>query len=133
MEMQAEAEHRKREEILQSEGGNTFITSKPRRTCSTEAEAHTRSTKTVKTKEANNFSKSEVEMVDVMDTLQHAISIGRDGQDLYNLAEGNQHTEHGQRNGSSHHKEDFNVKSLQQKVSMNEAYHRADHRPVHFK
>ena len=33
------------------------------------------STKTVKTKEAKNFSKSEDEMVDVMDTLQRAISI----------------------------------------------------------
>ena len=31
--------------------------------------------KTVKTKEAKNFSKSEAELVDVMDTLQHAISI----------------------------------------------------------
>ena len=31
--------------------------------------------KTVKTKEAKNLSKSETEMVDVMDTLQHAISI----------------------------------------------------------
>ena len=33
------------------------------------------STKTVKTKEAKDFSKSETEMLDVMDTLQHAISI----------------------------------------------------------
>ena len=31
--------------------------------------------KTVKTKEAKNFGKSEAELVDVMDTLQHAISI----------------------------------------------------------
>ena len=31
--------------------------------------------KTVKTKEAKNFSKSEAELADVMDTLQHAISI----------------------------------------------------------
>ena len=31
--------------------------------------------KTVKTKEAKNFTKSEAELVDVMDTLQHAISI----------------------------------------------------------
>ena len=30
--------------------------------------------KTVKNKEAKNFSKSEAELVDVMDTLQHAIS-----------------------------------------------------------
>ena len=29
----------------------------------------------MKTKEAKNFSKSEAELVDVMDTLQHAISI----------------------------------------------------------
>ena len=34
-----------------------------------------RSTKTVKTREATDFSKSEAEMVDVMDTLQHVISI----------------------------------------------------------
>ena len=33
------------------------------------------STKTVKTKEAKDFSKSEAEMLDVVDTLQHAISI----------------------------------------------------------
>ena len=31
--------------------------------------------KTVKTNEAKNFSKFEAELVDVMDTLQHAISI----------------------------------------------------------
>ena len=31
--------------------------------------------KTVKTKEAKNFSKSEAELVDVMDTLQRTISI----------------------------------------------------------
>ena len=33
------------------------------------------STKTVKTEEAKNFSKSEAEMLDVMVTLQHVISI----------------------------------------------------------
>ena len=38
-------------------------------------QAHTRSTKTVKTKEAKDCSKSEAEMVDVMDTLQHVISV----------------------------------------------------------
>ena len=31
--------------------------------------------KTVRTKEAKDFSKSEAEMVDVMDTIQHVISI----------------------------------------------------------
>ena len=33
------------------------------------------STKTVKTKEAKDYSKSEAEIVDVMDTLQRMISI----------------------------------------------------------
>ena len=33
---------------------------------------------TVKTRAAKDFSKSETEMVDVMDTLQHAISIAKD-------------------------------------------------------
>ena len=33
------------------------------------------STKTVRTKEAKDYSKSETEMVDVMDTLQQSISI----------------------------------------------------------
>ena len=50
---------------------------------STEAEAHKRSTnmspavstKTAKTKEAKDFSKSEAELVDVMDTFQYVISI----------------------------------------------------------
>ena len=36
---------------------------------------HQFKTKTVKTKEAKDYSKSEAEMVDVMDTLQHVISI----------------------------------------------------------
>ena len=53
-------------------------------------------------------------MVDVMNTLQRTIS----SQERRVLAEGNRHTEHEQRNGSSHHKEDLNVKSLQQTVSM---------------
>ena len=65
----------------------TFISSRSRRTCSIEAEAHKRSTsmsptaselrtkpKTAKIKETKDFSNSETEMVDVMDTFQHAIS-----------------------------------------------------------
>ena len=35
----------------------------------------TESTKTLKTKEAKDYSKSETEMADVMDALQHATSI----------------------------------------------------------
>ena len=54
------------------------VQNKSRRTGSTEAEAHKRSTsmspvvstKTAKTKEAKDVSKSEAELVDVMDTLQ---------------------------------------------------------------
>ena len=60
--------------------------------------------KTVKTQEAKNFSKSEAELVDVMDTLQHAISIIEKeiAKSLRILAEGNRHTEHEQRHGSAH-------------------------------
>ena len=88
MEMQAEAERRKREGDQQSKISlgqrrptrlgqccTTFISSRSRLTGSTEAEAHTRPTKTAKTKEAKDFDKSEAEMVDVMDTLQRVISI----------------------------------------------------------
>ena len=41
-----------------------------------------------------------------------------DGQEPKIHAKGNRHTEHEHRNGSSHHKEDFNVKSLQRTVLM---------------
>ena len=73
------------------------------------------STKTVRTKEAKDFIKSEVEMVDVMDTLQHAISIMKKeiAKSPTILAEGYRHTEYEQRNGSSHHEEDRKVKSFQ--------------------
>ena len=55
-----------------------------------------------------------------MDTLQRKISFikGGDSQEPYILAEGNRHTEHEQRNDSSHHNEDLNVKGFQQTVSM---------------
>ena len=78
------------------------------------------STKTVKTKEAKDVSKSETEMVDVMDTLRHAISIieMETAEDLTILAEGNRHTEHELRDGSSHHDADLDVNSLHQTVSM---------------
>ena len=128
MEMQAEAEHIKRAESLQSEGDQqseikstqrratrlrqcwtTCISSRSRRTGSTEAEALKRSTsmspavsaKTVKTEEAKDVSKSETEMVDVTDTLRHAISIieMEIAENLTVLAEGNRHTEHELRDG----------------------------------
>ena len=74
----------------------------------------------MRTEEAKDFRKSEAELVDVMDTLQRAISIIQkgDGQEPCILAEGNRHTEHEQRHGSSHHKEDVNVKSFQRTVLM---------------
>ena len=58
--------------------------------------------KTAKTKEAKDYSKSEAEMVDVMDTLQHAISIIEKemAKNLTILADGNQQTEHVQRHGN---------------------------------
>ena len=59
-------------------------------------------------------------MVDVMDTLQHAISIiaKEMAKNPAFLQKGNRHTEHEQHPGSSHHKEDLNVKSLQRTVLM---------------
>ena len=74
----------------------------------------------MKTKEAKNFSKSEAEMVDVMDTFQHAISIIEKeiAKNLCIFAEGNRHTEHEQRHGGAHHEEDLNVNCLQQTVSL---------------
>ena len=77
-------------------------------------------TKTERTKEAKDFSKSEAELVDVMDTLQRTISIIKKeiAKNPYILAEGSRHTEHEQSNGSSHHEEDLKVKSLQRTVLM---------------
>ena len=73
----------------------------------------------MKTKEAKYFRDSEVEMVEVMDTLQHTIqSLRKRWPRTLHFAEGNQHTEHGQRRGNAHHKEDLIVNSLQQTVSM---------------
>ena len=89
--MQAEAERRRSERDQQSQ--ITLVRGKqpdrdsveqhpsvqdPGAQASAEAEAHKRSTsmsptvstRTVKTKEAKDFSKSEAELVDVMDTLQ---------------------------------------------------------------
>ena len=59
-------------------------------------------------------------MVDVTDTLRHAISIieMEIAENLTILAKGNRHTEHELRDGSSHHDVDLNVNSLQQTVSM---------------
>ena len=58
-----------------------------------------------------DFSKSDV--VDVMDTFQHAISIiEKESQEPYILAEGNGHRKHEQHHGSSHQKQDLKVKSL---------------------
>ena len=70
------------------------------------AHAQPKRKRTVKTKEAKNFSKSEAEMVDVMDTLQRVISIIEKeiAKNLCILAEGNRHTEHEQRHGSVDHK-----------------------------
>ena len=63
------------------------------------------------------FSKSDV--VDVMDTFQHAISIiEKESQEPYILAEGNGHRKHEQHHGSSHQKQDLKVKSLQRTVLM---------------
>ena len=62
--------------------------------------------KTAKTKEAKDFNKSEAELVDVMDTFQHRISIIEKemAKNPYIHAKGNRHTEHEQRHGSAHHK-----------------------------
>ena len=78
------------------------------------------STKTVKTKEAKDFNKSETEMVDVMDTLQHAISIieMEIAKNLTVPAERNRYTEHELRNGRSRHDVDLDVNSLHHTVSM---------------
>ena len=86
--------------------------------------------KTAKTKEAKDFSKSEAELVDAMDSFQRTYFNHREGdsQEPFLLVEGNRHTDHEQRHGSGHHGEDLNVNSLQRTVSMMEAYHRADHR-----
>ena len=67
--MQAEAEHIKREESLQSE--------KQKRTRDQPAylRQEINKRKTVKTIEAKNFSKSDAELVDFMVKLQHTISI----------------------------------------------------------
>ena len=55
-----------------------------------------------------------------MDTFRRAISIIEKGnsQEPYILAEGNRHTEHEQRHGSSHHKEDLSAKSFQRTMLM---------------
>ena len=75
--------------------------------------------KTLKTKEAKNFSKSEAELVDVTDTFQHAISIiEKEMAKNFTFLKKDRHTEHELRNGSAHHKQDLNVNSLQQTVSM---------------
>ena len=83
----------------------------------------------------NNFSESEAELVDVMDTLQRTISIIEKeiAKNPYILAEGNRHTEHEQRDGSSHHKEDVQCQESSANSVNDEACHRADHRPVPFK
>ena len=56
--------------------------------------------------DAKDFSKSEVEFVDVKDTLQTLFQtlrdVERDGQESYILAEGNRHTEHEQRHRGAH-------------------------------
>ena len=75
--------------------------------------------KTAKTTEAKDFSKSEAELVDVTDTLQHVISIiekkmAKNGI----LAERNRFTEHEQSHGSAHHDKNLNANSFQQTVSM---------------
>ena len=102
--MQAEAEHIERAESLQREGDQqseiNVARGKQPDCCSVEQQSsvqdpgaqaqskqkHTRDqpvylrqeinkSKTVKTKEAKDLSKSKTEMVDVMDTLKHVISI----------------------------------------------------------
>ena len=79
--MQAEAEHIKRAESLQSEEDQqSKINSRQRKALNNihqfmipthmlnrRRSAHKRSTETAKTKEATDFSKSEAEMVDVVD------------------------------------------------------------------
>ena len=71
-------------------------------------------------KGAKEFSKSEAELVDVIDTSQHAIStIEKEvAKNLAFFAEGNRHREHEQHQESSHQKEDLKVKSLQRTVTM---------------
>ena len=59
--------------------------------------------KTSKTEETKDFSKSESEMVDVMDTVQHTISTVEKeiANNPYILAAGNRHREHDQCQDSS--------------------------------
>ena len=59
-------------------------------------------------------------MVDVKDTLQHAISIIEKeiAKNPTILQKEIDTRKHEQRHGSAHHKKDLNVKSLQQTVSM---------------
>ena len=73
----------------------------------------------MRTKEAKDFSKSEAEPVDVMDALQRTISrIKKEMAKNPTFLHKEIDTEHEHRNGSSHHREDFNVKSFQRTVLM---------------
>ena len=80
--------------------------------------AHENKPKTVKTKEAKDFSKSEAELVDVVDALQHVIStIEKEMATNRTFLQ----KEIGSRNTNN------------ATVVNDEAYHRADQRPVPLK
>ena len=133
-EIQAEAEHLKRAESSQKwrkpaernqfdtrsnmmrQCSTASISSRSRRTCSTEAEAHKRSTSTSPTRNGCHEH-----------TPAHLNCREADSQEPYILTKGNRYTEHEQRHGSTNREENFNVKSFQFTVLHDdEMYHRAD-------
>ena len=80
------------------------------------------SRKTLKTENMGRRSSANSKLggVDVMDALQHAISIIEKemAKKTCFLAEGHRHTQHDQHHGSTHHKESLIATSLQHTVSI---------------
>ena len=80
-----------------------------------------------------NFSKSEAESVDVIDTLQRTISIiEKEVAKNPTFLQKEIDTRNTNNVIADHHKEDLQCQESSANSVNGEAYHRADHRPVLF-